>query len=329
MNILVFSTVFYPAIGGIENQTLILIEEFVKRGHNVKVLTYQNEKAELPGIEICYAPDYKKFIKLYIWCDTFYMPNISLKGIWLRFFNPHKQWVISHNDFHFTNKKDIISRLKYFFSHRATKNISVSQSVANKLRVKSTVIQNCYDESVFKLYPEEQRQYDFVFLGRLVTQKGCAMLLRSCKALNRPFTLGIIGIGTEKARLEKMVEDFGLSGYVTFHGLLKDENLARTLNQYRAMVIPSVKGEGFGMVALEGMACGCKILAANAEGLSDAVREFGEKFEMRDENKLAQLLHGVLDDNEKEEALISSELGNYLKMHHKDEVAKQYLEVFA
>ena len=115
MNILVFSTVFYPAIGGIENQTLILVKEFVKKGHNVKVLTYQNKKAELPGIEICYAPDYKKFVLLYLWCDIFYMPNISLKGIWLRLFNPHKQWIISHNDFHFFQKGDIVSKLKHFF----------------------------------------------------------------------------------------------------------------------------------------------------------------------------------------------------------------------
>lgn len=327
MNILVFSTVFFPAIGGIENQTLILIKEFVKKGHNVKVLTYQNKKTEVPGIDICYAPDYKKFIKLYLWCDIYYMPNISLKGIWLRIFNPHKKWIISHNDFHFFEKGDVISKLKHFFTKWASTNISVSQSIANKLEAKSTVIQNCYDESVFKVYPEEERQYDFVFLGRLVTQKGCAMLLRSCKALNGPFTLGIIGIGNERERLEKMVEDFGMSNYVTFHGLLKDENLARTLNRYKAMVIPSVKGEGFGMVALEGMACGCKIIAANAEGLADAVKNFGEKFEMRNESQLTYLLNQALD-NKSNYPVISPQLKEYLKLHHKGQVAQKYLEQF-
>jgi len=329
MNILVFSTVFYPAIGGIENQTLILVKEFVKKGHNVKVLTYQENKAELPGIEICYAHDYFRFIKLYIWCDIFYMPNISLKGIWLRFFNPHKQWVISHNDFHFVQKTDITSKLKIFFAKQATKNIAVSQSVSNKLEAKSTVIQNCYDENCFKLYPEEIRQYDFVFLGRLVTQKGCAMLLRSLKALNRPFTLGIIGIGSERKRLETIVEELGLTGMVTFHGLLRDEVLARTLNRYKTMVIPSVKGEGFGMVALEGFACGCKIIAANAEGLADAIKDFGKKFEMRDEPGLTALLNDALNDTQINDPVVSPELEAYLKMHHKDQVAQQYLELFA
>ena len=41
MKILIYSSVFYPAIGGIENHTRMLAGEFVRAGHQVKVVTEQ------------------------------------------------------------------------------------------------------------------------------------------------------------------------------------------------------------------------------------------------------------------------------------------------
>jgi len=325
MNILIFSAVFYPAIGGIENQTLLLIQEFIKKGHQVKVITYQKQKATLPNIDIYYAPSYLSFLKAYNWCDTFYMPNISLKGLWLLLLNPKKHWVISHNDYHFFHRKGLIAKLKSYFVKLATQNVAVSKSIASHLDTPSKVIPNSYDESMFKIYPEEQRTYDFVFLGRLVTQKGCDMLIRACSKLNRPFTLGIIGIGVEKSRLEALTKELNLTNEITFHGLVTKEDLAKMLNRYKVMVIPSIEEEGFGMVALEGMACGCKILAANAGGLSDAVSSFGKKFEMKDTNELTRLLSESLDDNT---AAITDDLSAYLKLHHRESVADNYLTVF-
>jgi glycogen(starch) synthase len=325
MNILIFSAVFYPAIGGIESQTLLLIQEFVKKGHKVKVITYQQQKVTLPNIDIYYAPNYLDFLTAYRWCDTFYMPNISLKGLWLLLFNPRKRWVISHNDYHFFHGKGLIAKLKSFSVRYATKNIAVSNSIAHRLNTSSLTIPNSYDESIFKIYPDEKREYDFVFLGRLVTQKGCEMLIRACKELNRPFTLGIIGIGTEKDRLENLTKELRLTNEVTFHGLVTKENLARLLNRHKVMIIPSIGEEGFGMVALEGLACGCKILAADAGGLSDAVSSFARKFQMGDTQELIKLLKNSFDDHT---PALTPELSAYLKLHHPENVADNYLQAF-
>lgn len=51
MNILVFTTAFYPSVGGLENQTLNLLDEFLKVGHKVKVITYQNVDAHEQEIQ--------------------------------------------------------------------------------------------------------------------------------------------------------------------------------------------------------------------------------------------------------------------------------------
>lgn len=325
MKILIFSAVFYPAIGGIENQTMLLIQEFVKKGHQVKVITYQKEKVTLPNIDIYYAPNYLNFIAAYRWCDTFYMPNISLKGLWLLMFGPKKHWVISHNDYHFFHRKGLLAKMKSFSVKYATKNIAVSKSISHNLGTPSITIPNSYDESLFRLYPDEKREFDFVFLGRLVSQKGCEMLIRACKDLNRPFTMGIIGIGTEREKLEALTQELNLTKEVTFHGLVTKEALARLLNKYKVMIIPSIGEEGFGMVALEGMACGCKILAADAGGLADAVSIFGKKFEMGNTKELTQLLNESFNDDS---PALKPELLAYLKLHHRESVADNYLQAF-
>ena len=102
MKILVYSSVFYPNVGGIENLNLDLINEFVSAGHEVKVVTEQKQTKPNPfkNVEIV---EYKKIlsqIRLFFWSDIVYMPNITLKIFWLFLFNPFKKYVVSHNDFH-------------------------------------------------------------------------------------------------------------------------------------------------------------------------------------------------------------------------------------
>ena len=329
MKILIYSSVFYPAIGGIENHTLFLAKEFVRAGHEVKVVTEQPQTGSTPleNIEIFHSADKLSQIRLFMWSDIFYMPNITLKGIWLLFFNPLKRWMISHNDFHLMESLGLKSRLKSLVIRKATTNISVSRSVARALPAPSTVIYNCYNDELFKLYADEQRTRDFVFVGRLVTQKGCDMLIEACSRLKRPFTLSVVGYGPEADRLEAKVEALGLAGQVSFLGMLRDEPLARVMNRHRTMIIPSTGNEGFGIVALEGLACGCRMLVADAGGLAEAVDRHADVFPMGDVEALTRLLRQALDApacDPMPECRVA-----YLKEHSKRNVARKYLDVFS
>jgi len=334
MKILIFSTVFYPAIGGIENLTLLLIREFIKKGHSVKVITQQKQSTPLEGFEVFYSPGILKSLELFRWCDVYYMPNISLKGIWLLFSNSSKRWVISHNDFSSFNKKGLLPAIKNFAIKYASQNIAVSNSVARCIKNEPRVIYNCFDNSVFRVYEEEQRVFDFVFLGRLVSQKGCDLLIKACADLKRPFTLNIIGDGPEKPYLQQLVEESGLQKQILFYGFLKDADLAKMLNRHRTMVIPSMGEEGFGIVALEGLACGCRIVAADAAGLSEAVGIYGKHFPMGNKESLINILAEELIYAETQflqpngQLVTLHDLNEHLKNHHKSVVADRYLSYF-
>lgn len=328
LNILVYSSVFYPGIGGIENHTLFLVKEFVKQGHAVKVVTeqVQDPNRSLEDIEVIHASGVLKQLKAFLWSDLVYMPNITLKGIWLFAFNPFKKWVISHNDFHLMYSNDWKTKLKNYLISKATANISVSKSVAKFLKVPSKVIYNCYDNDVFKLYPEEKRIFDFVFVGRLVSQKGCELLIDACSELEKPFTLNIVGDGFEYDKLQQKVKNLNLESQIKFLGFKKGEELARCLNQHKIMIVPSLDVEGFGIVALEGLACGCQMVVSDAGGLPEAVGEFAQVFPMKDKHTLKLYLNNAMSHNTTNQE--SDALNRFLVNHSKSSVAKDYLTVF-
>ncbi len=326
MRILIFSTVFYPVLGGIENLTLNLSKEFVRKGHQVKVITYQKQTEPINGIDVYYAPDLLKIMRLFFWCNIYYMPNISLKGVWPLLLNPRKKWIVSQNDFSLTKDKSLLSLLKLFLIKFTSKNISVSKSVAGSLLTPSEIIYNCYDDAVFTTQNSIDRKYDFVFVGRLVSQKGCDNLIRACEDIQQPFRLTIVGDGPEMKQLKNLVEKINLSGQIVFTGTLNSEKIAEILNQHKVLVIPSISKEGFGIVVLEGLACGCKIIAANTGGLAEAVGSFGKLYPPGDIRQLNLLLKEALQ--KKQPDYNQKELAAYLNNYQKHIVAAKYLSAF-
>ncbi len=326
MHILIFSTVFYPVLGGIENLTLNLSKEFVHKGHQVKVITHQKQTEPINGIDVYYAPDLLKIMRLFFWCNVYYMPNISLKGVWPLLLNPRKKWIVSQNDFSLTKSKNLLPLLKLFLIKFTSKNISVSKSVADSLRMSSEIIYNCYDDTVFTTPNFAERKYDFVFVGRLVSQKGCDNLIRACENIQQPFRLTIVGDGTEIKRLKNLVKKLNLTAQIHFTGTLNSEQIAEILNQHKVLVIPSITKEGFGIVVLEGLACGCRIIAADAGGLAEAVGSFGKLYPPRDVGQLNLLLKEALQNKKPDDD--QKELGAYLNNYQKHIVAVKYLSAF-
>lgn len=328
MQILIFTTVFYPLRGGIENLTLNLCKEFIEKGHEVKVIAYQKQTDALPDIEVHYAPGFAKMRELFLWCQIYYMPNISLKGVWPLLISPRKRWVISQNDFSLTNKRNMLSFIKLFMIRFASENISVSKSIATSLgRTSSEIIYNCYDNQVFKINPQVERTLNFVFVGRLVSQKGCDTLIRACYDLKLPFKLTIIGDGPEMERLQTMAQQLEIAQNITFTGTLKSTEIAAVLNKHKVMIIPSHGREGFGIVALEGLACGCRIIASDSGGLAEAVGSFGRLFEPGNVHQLNGLLKEALK-NINQPDYTPEELAGYLDNYKTQVVAQKYLTVF-
>lgn len=137
-----------------------------------------------------------------------------------------------------------------------------------------------------------------LYVGRLSAEKGLEYLLGAMPAVVNRFggaQLLIVGSGPLQRTLEQQVESLGLNGRVSFIGHVAHDRLAPWFNAADVTVMPSLL-EWFGMVAAESLACGTPVVATQAGGAVDIVREFecGVLAPPRDADQLAAGIIAVL-----------------------------------
>jgi glycosyltransferase involved in cell wall biosynthesis len=98
-----------------------------------------------------------------------------------------------------------------------------------------------------------------------------------------------------------------LTGRVHLVGRVEDEELPALYTAARALVFPSLY-EGFGLPALEAMACGTPVIASNTTGLAEAVGDAGLTIDPRSADELAEALGRLLDDQALRDRLIAAGL---------------------
>jgi glycosyltransferase involved in cell wall biosynthesis len=330
MRILIYSPSFYPNVGGLETIIANLAHEFTVQGHEIKLVSQTPAKdAKQFSFEVIRQPNKRQLLALTHWCDVYFQGCVSLKGIWTLFF-VHRPLVITHQTWYRRNdgSKSWQDYLKKLVSHFAI-NISVSYSIAEDLSTSSTVIPNCYREDIFYEMPEICRDQELAFLGRLVSDKGINLLidaLNQLKLMGLTPKLTIVGSGEEEDKLRQQVIDYELGSQITFVGVKLEQELTKLLNAHQIMVVPSLWNEPFGIVALEGIACGCVIVGSEGGGLKDAIGSCGETFPNGNVQALTQVLFNLLQ-NPDQLRLYRANAPDHLLRHQKSAIATAYLEV--
>uniref|UniRef100_B8HNC7 Glycosyl transferase group 1 n=1 Tax=Cyanothece sp. (strain PCC 7425 / ATCC 29141) TaxID=395961 RepID=B8HNC7_CYAP4 len=332
MKILIYSPSFYPNIGGLESIITTLAFEFLSQGQEVKLISLtpdRNGNSNFP-FEVIRQPAPNEILKLMRWSDVFFQGCVSLKGLWPLSIVP-RPLVISHQTWYCrsdgkANWQDYIKKLITYLG----KNISASHAIAESIPAQSVIIPNSYQDDVFFEIPDIPRDQELVFLGRLVSDKGADLLLSSLAQLKeyglQP-RLTIIGNGPEERNLRQQAHDLELTSQITFAGIKQGTELAKLLNAHQIMVIPSRWKEPFGIVALEGIACGCIAIGSEGGGLKDAIGPCGITFPNGDVVALSKVLALLLSEPQNI-AKYRLNAKEHLSQHHKAVIAKKYLQVF-
>jgi glycosyltransferase involved in cell wall biosynthesis len=178
--------------------------------------------------------------------------------------------------------------------------------------------------------PTEERSDDLIFVGRLVSEKGIDLLLT---ALARLRTRGlfpkltIVGAGPELSAIQEMAAVLELNDQVTLVGCKRDDELLILLRQHKVLVVPSRYDEPFGIVALEGIACGCVAVGTRGGGLPEAIGPCGITVPNGNPGALAQALEQLLlNPNERKRLLIRAP--EHLARFHPATIAQTYLNLF-
>jgi glycosyltransferase involved in cell wall biosynthesis len=332
MNILISSYPFFPSIGGIEEVTGLLASEFVTRGHVVKVVTMTPSKVrdDFP-FDVVRRPTVRELMRAIKWCDVYLQGQISLKFGWpLLFFKRPCVMALLHPLYEQVPGSEWKQWIKRAVIGLSDHVVACSHAIARQLgRADITVIPDPYRDRDFRCLSDTARRYDLVFLGRLVSDKGLGLLIEALASLRKRGmtpSLMVVGSGPERQSLQSRCKALGLTHEVHFAGALPGDAVPAALNQCRIMVVPSIVEEGFGIVALEGIACGCVVVAAEAGGLPEAVGRCGVTFPKGNVTALADRLAELLGDEAKI-ATLRSHAPNHLSRHRPAAVAEAYLSV--
>ena len=105
----------------------------------------------------------------------------------------------------------------------------------------------------------------------------------------------LAGSGPDRARIEALIRKLGVEENVTLAGYVPDHELRDFYNLCDVFAMPS-KGEGFGIVFLEALACGKPVVAGNKDGSVDAVANghLGVLIDPDDLNQLKEALILIL-----------------------------------
>jgi glycosyltransferase involved in cell wall biosynthesis len=139
---------------------------------------------------------------------------------------------------------------------------------------KITTLRHCWTPMVNAPASDDRGYY--LFLGRLVPEKGVGTLLEAWRKLQRQFgrncpKLVIAGTGPEESKVIAAAADDGSA--IDYAGVVSGEAKQRLLAGCRAVLAPSIWWEPLGLIVYEAYDHGKPVIAARSGGLVETVRE--------------------------------------------------------
>ena len=144
-----------------------------------------------------------------------------------------------------------------------------------------------------------------VFAGQIIRGKGVDVMLRALALLKTPFEAVILGDGNHRATCEKLCAKLGLGDRVTFKGFVPHAEIQQYYQEATAVLAPSVWPEPMGLVGLEAMRNGLPIVAFDAGGIRDWLRDGENGFlaPWMDAARYAEGIAALLADKEMARAM--------------------------
>ncbi len=138
------------------------------------------------------------------------------------------------------------------------------------------VLPNGVDLIHFRPQPRDEARhalglggFTLLSVGHLIPRKGHDLIIR-CLTQLPGISLLVAGEGSERAALQALAEQLGVSDRVRFCGLVSQVDLPRLYTAADALVLASSR-EGWANVLLEAMACGTPAIATNVWGNAEVV----------------------------------------------------------
>jgi glycosyltransferase involved in cell wall biosynthesis len=146
--------------------------------------------------------------------------------------------------------------------------------------------------------PRPGAKLELIFVGGLIPCKACDLALRATAPLCRAglARLTVLGDGPERNRLEQLAKSLGIEKDVSFRGWVSHTEVLERLRSADALVFPSVRDFGAGVV-FEALASGAVPVVADFGGPGDIVHPgVGYKVPLTNESDFVAQMEKILTD---------------------------------
>ena len=332
MKILFISYSFYPVVGGIPYISEYLAKYLNKKNNEIILLTsakLSKKQKENFNYKIFCNPDKRKILELHDWADIVFHNHISLRLCSFKI--KHTKKTVVTLQYWLTKRKIVqkaITKLKVLFLKLCAQRIFISKSIKRYYLLKGKIIGNFYNEKIF--YDNisfNKRKKKIIFVGRATPEKGLDILLKSIHQISYMFKekeITVIGDGPNLKEYINLSKKLKIYKYINFLGAIKNENIGKYYNQHKIHVVPSLN-EPFGIVALEGNACGCVSIVADNAGLGELDRNNYQFFKSKNYLELSKILKKNILNGK---PLKKSKRDLILSKNSLNDIGAKYIQVF-
>jgi glycosyltransferase involved in cell wall biosynthesis len=154
-----------------------------------------------------------------------------------------------------------------------------------------------------------ERDEDFLFVGRLVEEKGILVLLKASELF--PFKLTIIGDGPMR---ELVIKAASVNPYLRYLGFQDKITIAHHLKKCKALIFPSIWYEGFPLAILEAFSTGTVVIASRLGAMAEIIQDGvnGLLFETGNEHDLVDKIVEVETEHDHAKQLANNARLSYL-----------------
>lgn len=177
------------------------------------------------------------------------------------------------------------------------------------------------------------REKDLVlFVGRLVPEKGVEHLLEAIAAIapGRPsLRLMIAGCGPSESALRERSDALGLGDRVMYLGGVSHAELPALYQKAAVAVFPFAGQEGFPLVVVEAIGCGCPVIVSDLRAVRATVQHgvTGVLVRPGDVTSLAGAMRSVLNDTDKSKQIADRALAHVRTRFDWSAIAPRYLDL--
>lgn len=165
-----------------------------------------------------------------------------------------------------------------------------------------------------------------MFLGRHEPRKGLAVLVEAMGLLGPDVRLWIASRGPETERLRAVTAG---DERIEWLGRISEREKARRIRGCDVLCAPSLHGESFGVVLLEGLAAGTPVVASDLSGYRNVVTSGvnGRLVPPGDGPALAKAIRAALDDSHATATMVENGLERAEELSMRS-LAMRYVEIY-